>query len=285
MSALLAFWPSLAGGMMIGLSAAMLWLSLGCVAGISGIAGGLIGLTNEDTPWRLAFVAGLVLGPVAYLVASGHEPMLRIGASWPVLAVAGLLVGFGTRLGSGVHQRSRCHGPRAVVAALGCRGCHLHGNGDADRVCRQTFGAAAVKLWAALLAGLPFGTGLAVSGMLDPTRVLGFLNVTGAWDPSLAFVLGGAVGVSAVGQILSRRVACPLLAGRFDAPTTHRIDLPLLCGSALFGIGWGLADFCPGPALASLSLGVPRSVVFVGAMLAGMRLYRVVRPLRLSPCT
>lgn len=101
MTALLAFWPSLAGGMMIGLSAAMLWLGLGRVAGISGIAGGLLGPINEDTPWRLAFAAGLVLGPVAYLVASGHEPMMRIEASWPVLAVAGLLVGFGTRLGSG----------------------------------------------------------------------------------------------------------------------------------------------------------------------------------------
>lgn len=142
-----------------------------------------------------------------------------------------------------------------------------------------------MKLWAALLAGLAFGTGLALSGMLDPARVLGFLDVTGAWDPSLAFVLGGAVGVSAVGQILSRTMAQPLLAKRFDAPGTHRIDLPLLCGSALFGVGWGLAGFCPGPALASLSLGIPRSVVFVGAMLAGMWLYRVVRPLRLSPCT
>ena len=142
-----------------------------------------------------------------------------------------------------------------------------------------------MKLWAALLAGLAFGTGLALSGMLDPARVLGFLDVTGAWDPSLAFVLSGAVGVSAIGQILSRRMARPLLAERFDAPATRPVDVPLLGGGALFGIGWGLAGFCPGPALASLSLGLQRSVVFVGAMLAGMALHGVVRPPRRPPCT
>jgi uncharacterized membrane protein YedE/YeeE len=137
---------------------------------------------------------------------------------------------------------------------------------------------------AALVAGVLFGAGLSLSGMLDPARVLGFLDVAGAWDPSLAFVLGGAVGVSAIGYAVSRRMARPLLATRFDIPDKHRIDVPLLAGGALFGIGWGLAGFCPGPALASLSLGVPRSFVFVGAMLAGMALYRVARHLWVPPC-
>lgn len=101
MNVLAAFWPSLAGGMMIGLSAAMLLIVNGRIAGISGIAGGLLGPVNADTSWRLAFLAGLILGPVTYLAAAGHQPLMRIGASLPVLSVAGALVGFGTRLGSG----------------------------------------------------------------------------------------------------------------------------------------------------------------------------------------
>ena len=112
-----------------------------------------------------------------------------------------------------------------------------------------------MKIVSALLAGLLFGIGLAMSGMLDPARVQGFLDIAGAWDPSLAFVLGGAVGVAALGTLLSRRLRHPLLAGAFDVPTNQRIDAKLLGGTAMFGIGWGLEGFCPGPAVASLSLG------------------------------
>ena len=128
---------------------------------------------------------------------------------------------------------------------------------------------------AALVAGLLFGAGLALSGMLDPVRVLGFLDVAGTWDSSLAFVLGGAVTVSAVGTVLARRMKTPVLAGSFDIPTSRRIDARLVLGSALFGIGWGLAGFCPGPAVAALSLLMPKALVFVAAMLAGMWLYRI----------
>ena len=127
----------------------------------------------------------------------------------------------------------------------------------------------------ALLAGLLFGVGLALSGMLDPARVLGFLDVAGAWDPSLAFVLGGAVAVSALGTALSRRLPHPVLADRFDLPRQRWIDLRLLGGSALFGVGWGLAGFCPGPGLAALSFGLPKAVVFVIAMLVGMGVFRL----------
>ncbi|AWN35849.1 YeeE/YedE family protein [Methylobacterium radiodurans] len=123
---------------------------------------------------------------------------------------------------------------------------------------------------AALAAGLLFGLGLALSGMLDPARVRGFLDVGGAWDPSLVFVLGGAVSVSALGYALSRRLARPALARTFDLPTSRRIDLPLVLGAALFGIGWGLSGFCPGPAVAALSTGAAPVLVFVAAMLVGM---------------
>lgn len=128
----------------------------------------------------------------------------------------------------------------------------------------------------ALCAGTLFGLGLAMSGMLDPVRVQGFLNVAGAWDPSLAFVLGGAVLVSAAGYLTSRRMASPVLAASFDIPGNRRIDARLLGGSALFGIGWGLVGFCPGPALAALSLGLVKSFAFVAAMLLGMWLHRAI---------
>ena len=131
----------------------------------------------------------------------------------------------------------------------------------------------------ALVAGVLFGTGLALSGMLDPVRVLGFLDVAGAWDSSLAFVLGGAVTVSAAGTALAQRMKTPVLAGSFDLPTGRRIDARLVLGSALFGIGWGLAGFCPGPAVAALSMLMPKALAFVAAMLAGMWLYRITMPM------
>ncbi len=132
---------------------------------------------------------------------------------------------------------------------------------------------------AALASGLLFGLGLALSGMMDPEKVLGFLDLAGAWDPSLAFVLAGAVGVSALGYAVKARMERPLLAPRFEVPANRRPDARLLSGAALFGIGWGLAGFCPGPALAGLApglaLGLPEVALFVAAMLAGMLLYRL----------
>ena len=123
---------------------------------------------------------------------------------------------------------------------------------------------------AALICGALFGLGLSISGMLDPHRVRGFLDVSGAWDPSLIFVLAGGVIVATLGYRLSRLLPRPLLDRRFDLPTKTAIDAPLLLGSAIFGIGWGIAGFCPGPAVASLTLGVGPALLFVITMLAGM---------------
>ncbi|WP_288585797.1 YeeE/YedE family protein [uncultured Methylobacterium sp.] len=134
----------------------------------------------------------------------------------------------------------------------------------------------AARLLAALASGLLFGLGLALSGMMDPHRVLGFLDFAGAWDPSLAFVLAGAVGVSALGTLAMTRMARPILAPTFAVPTNRRVDARLIAGATVFGIGWGLAGFCPGPALAGLALGLPEAGVFAAAMLAGMALYRLV---------
>ena len=128
----------------------------------------------------------------------------------------------------------------------------------------------------ALLAGLLFGLGLTVSGMIDPAKVLGFLDVAGDWDPSLAFIMAGAIPVAAIGFALGRRRAAPFAATTFAAPTKTAIDARLLAGAVTFGIGWGLAGYCPGPALASLSIGGWRTASFVVAMLIGMTLFRLI---------
>jgi uncharacterized membrane protein YedE/YeeE len=127
-----------------------------------------------------------------------------------------------------------------------------------------------VRTLVALASGLVFGIGLSLSGMLDPARVRGFLDVGGAWDPSLAFVLGGAVAVALIGMAVKRRMPRPAFDESFHLPATTPITGRLVLGSALFGIGWGMAGFCPGPALASLSLGLLPTFVFVLAMVSGM---------------
>ena len=125
----------------------------------------------------------------------------------------------------------------------------------------------------ALVAGLVFGIGLMVSGMANPAKVLGFLDLFGRWDPSLALVMGGAVAVSAVAFSIARRRSASLLGAAMKLPTARQIDRRLVIGSTLFGIGWGIAGFCPGPALVALGMGQAKALVFVAAMLAGMGLF------------
>lgn len=133
-----------------------------------------------------------------------------------------------------------------------------------------------MRLISALASGLLFGLGLMVSGMINPAKVLGFLDITGDWDPSLAFVMGAAIPVAAAGFAVARRFGRPAYAQAFHPPTKTRIDAPLVAGALLFGIGWGLAGFCPGPALASAALGGWRAPVFVAATIVGMALFRFV---------
>ncbi len=123
---------------------------------------------------------------------------------------------------------------------------------------------------AALLAGVLFGLGLAVSGMVNPAKVLGFLDLAGAWDPTLAFVMAGALVTTMIGYRLVLRRPGPVLGGSFPAPATSAIDRPLILGALIFGVGWGLVGFCPGPAIASLAYLDPGSFLFVAAMVVGM---------------
>jgi uncharacterized membrane protein YedE/YeeE len=127
----------------------------------------------------------------------------------------------------------------------------------------------------AIISGLLFGAGLSVGGMTDPARVRGFLDIFGTWDPTLAFVMGGALLVMAPVWLVQRRMDKSFDGTSFDLPGTSLIDGKLLGGSALFGIGWGIAGLCPGPAVASLATAFTPALVFVLAMAAGMLLHRV----------
>lgn len=125
----------------------------------------------------------------------------------------------------------------------------------------------------AFFVGLLFGVGLILSGMTDPGKVLGFLDLAGLWDPSLALVMGGAVLVGFFAFRVARTRTQTFLGGSLQLPTARNIDKRLVIGSLIFGAGWGLAGFCPGPAIVSLGSGQPKAVVFVIAMLAGMLVY------------
>ena len=131
-----------------------------------------------------------------------------------------------------------------------------------------------MKALPAVAVGALFALGLAISGMADPARVRGFLDLFGDWDPTLAFVMAGAIGVYAPLRLLAKRRTHPVLATQFHEPTRRQIDPKLVGGAALFGVGWGLSGYCPGPALVSAGTGALGVLAFLGAMIAGMALVR-----------
>jgi len=130
------------------------------------------------------------------------------------------------------------------------------------------------------LVGVLFGMGLLLSGMTDPGKVLGFLDLAGSWDPSLMLVMIGAVVISAMAFMIARRRTQSVLGDVMRFPVAQQIDAPLVVGSVLFGVGWGLAGFCPGPALVSMAAGQPKALLFVSAMLVGMALFELLQYLR-----
>ncbi len=127
------------------------------------------------------------------------------------------------------------------------------------------------------LIGLVFGTGIALSGMANPAKVLNFFDIAGNWDPSLALVMVSALVVTAIGYRFVLRRDKPIVEARFHLPTGRKLDMPLVAGSAIFGVGWGISGFCPGGAIPALGLGEPSAWIFVGTMLAGIVAARTVR--------
>jgi uncharacterized membrane protein YedE/YeeE len=131
------------------------------------------------------------------------------------------------------------------------------------------------RILTAIFCGALFGVGLVISDMVNPARVLAFLDVAGAWDPSLALVMGGALIPSSIAYVIRRRRTQPIFDTEFHVPASRAIDTRLVIGAALFGVGWGLVGLCPGPALAGLASGKWQIAMFAGFMLAGMALYRL----------
>lgn len=140
-----------------------------------------------------------------------------------------------------------------------------------------------MTLFTALVSGLLFGMGLLVSGMANPAKVLGFLDVFGTWDPSLAFVMAGAIAVGLVAFGVARHMTRSLSGEPMRLPATQSIDRRLMAGAVVFGVGWGLAGFCPGPALVALAAGSGKALIFVLAMVAGMVLYEWLETRRKNP--
>ena len=134
-----------------------------------------------------------------------------------------------------------------------------------------------MAFFTAALAGVIFGIGLLFSGMANPGKVLGFLDLAGRWDPSLAMVMAGAIAVGVAGFSVAKRRTRSLLDLPMEFPVATVIDRRLLIGSAMFGIGWGLAGICPGPSLVTLAMGIPQAVAFVVAMLVGMQLSHIIQ--------
>ena len=132
-----------------------------------------------------------------------------------------------------------------------------------------------MQILTALATGLIFGLGLILSGMTDPSKVIGFLDLTGQWDPSLAFVMGGAILVGLVAFQFAKGREKSLLGDLMRLPTARQVDRRLVLGSLAFGIGWGLAGYCPGPALVAVAQGGIQPLIFMAAMLAGMAFYEV----------
>ena len=131
------------------------------------------------------------------------------------------------------------------------------------------------RAFLALLSGAVFGFGLALSGMMNPARVRGFLDLFGEWDPTLAFVMGGALIVMVIAWQMQKRMAAPAFAAKFTLPDRTDLTPNLLGGAALFGVGWGVAGLCPGPGIAALVIEPASAAIFVVAMLAGMALHRI----------
>lgn len=135
-----------------------------------------------------------------------------------------------------------------------------------------------MRIISALLIGMIFGSGIAISGMANPAKVLNFFDIAGTWDPSLILVMGGALVTTAIGyRIVFRNMKDPVLEPKYNVPTSRVIDARLVGGSAVFGVGWGITGYCPGGAVPALGLGYTESFLFMAAMIAGIALARVLQ--------
>jgi uncharacterized membrane protein YedE/YeeE len=222
---------------MIGLAAAVMIIFNGRIAGVSGVLGGLLlDRKTSEAPWRALFLGGLMLGALLVMLARPDLANAALKTGWIGMIAAGLIVGFGTRMGSGCTSGHGVVRNWPSVEALHRRHLHVHGGGlrhglrPASRAGRPVMN---LQSLVSLIAGILFGAGLVVGGMTDPGKVIGFLDLAGQWDPSLAFVMGSALCVTLpVFQFVIRKRSRPVLGARFFLPTKTDLD-PAIAG----GIG------------------------------------------------
>jgi uncharacterized protein len=248
----------------------LLMMPTGRIAGISGILAGCFALVAGDRFWRLTFIAGLIVAPMASGLAGYPLPKPLMSMSWATIVLAGFLVGLGARIGGGCTSgHGVCGIARLSIRSMIATGVFMGTAMIVVAIVRHGLGAFMLPV-ASFGCGLIFGAGLLLTGMTQPAKVLGFLDVLEVWDPTLAFVMAAALLVSFVGFRFARQRAKPVLAAEHLWPTRTEIDPPPLIGSALFGVGWGLVGLCPGPALVNLATLMPQVIVFVVAMAAGL---------------
>jgi uncharacterized protein len=267
---------SLIGGGLIGLAVSAMMLFNGRVTGISGILSSSLTKPTRDGLWRWLFIAGLIAG--GFLVQIFQPDFFTNDSKRDPLAilVAGFLVGYGTVMGSGCTSGHGICGIsrlsiRSFIATLIFM---FFGFLTVQALRVLTGGSKLVKQNAISFAvGFLFAIGLAISGMTQPQKIIEFLNPWD-WNSSLLFVMIGALGVHIITYPLIRKRASPVLDNRWFVPTRKDITTRLIIGSALFGVGWGLGGFCPGPGLTSLATGDLRVFLFVASMVFGMFVFK-----------
>ena len=215
----------------------------------------------------------LAAPPRRLLAPAGFLSAPRIDAGYGAIVAAGLLVGFGTRYGSGCTSGHGVCGlsrlsPRSLVATLAFMARGLPDVSDPSPVRSLVCTVLSNSSSACCSAGACL-----LSGMTDPGKVQGFLDLFGTWDPSLAFVMGGAIAVGMFAFALAKRRSTTFFGGAMHMPNSRDIDKRLVVGSLIFGAGWGLAGFCPGPGIVTLAAGGLKAAIFVAAMLVGMLVY------------
>lgn len=265
-------------GLILGLASALMLILFGRIMGISGIVGTALQRPKNDTLWRLVFIAGLISSAIIFAPLIDPSRLTPVETNLWLIALAGLLVGYGssreqlyvwswhlwyfttlsafTGSNSSLYGRRNYNSSNHAVCLLGMKQNHHY-------------------LYKFLL-GLMFGLGLIISGMIYPAKVIGFLNIFGVWDPSLAFVmLGGITVYTTVFHFLHVKKVDTLLGYTKSLPLKTHLDKKLIIGAVLFGVGWGLAGYCPGPALVSFGTFGTEAIVFVVAILGGMTVFRL----------
>jgi uncharacterized membrane protein YedE/YeeE len=265
----------LAGGALIGLAASLFVVANGRIAGISGLIGSLLQRGGEASVKAL-FLLGLLIAPLLWGLFTAL-PQIEFKSGWLGLIAAGVLVGIGTRYGSGCTSgHGVCGISRLSPRSMAPRRASCSAVSSRCLSCVICWGLNMSKL-TAFIAGLLFGLGLLLAGMANPGKVLAFLDLAGAWDPSLGLVMVGAIGVAIGPLTWARRQSSSLLGRPMQLPIKRELDRRLIGGSLLFGIGWGIAGICPGPAVAILLTGHWQAILFMLAMLGGMLLFTAWR--------